>query len=86
MLREKAVRIARELLDSACVKVVAQSRETLLWAMERYANRADKRYSLTDCASMNVMDAEGIKDVLTHDHHFEQEGYNLLIRPPSGRK
>ena len=22
---------------------------------------------------MNAMDAEGITDVLTHDHHFEQE-------------
>jgi hypothetical protein len=29
---------------------------------------------------MNAMDAEDIKDVLTHDHHFEQEGYNILIR------
>ena len=28
---------------------------------------------------MNAMDAEGITDVLTHDHHFEQEGYKILI-------
>ena len=28
---------------------------------------------------MNTMDAEGITDVLTHDHHFEQEGFNVLI-------
>ena len=28
---------------------------------------------------MNAMDAEEIRDVLTHDHHFEQEGYNVLI-------
>lgn len=34
---------------------------------------------------MNVMDAEGIRDVLTSDRHFEQEGYNVLIRrSPSG--
>ena len=28
---------------------------------------------------MNAMDAEGITDVLTNDHHFEQEGYKILI-------
>ena len=40
---------------------------------------AFSQYSLTDCSSMNVMDAEGIRDVLTHDRHFRQEGYNVLI-------
>jgi predicted nucleic acid-binding protein len=29
---------------------------------------------------MNAMDAEGIREVLTNDHHFEQEGYTILIR------
>ena len=28
---------------------------------------------------MNVMVAEGITDILTNDHHFQQEGYNVLI-------
>jgi len=85
MLRDKAVRIVRELLDSASVKVLAQSRDSLLRALDRFSKRPDKEYSLTDCSSMNAMDAEGITDVLTHDHHFQQEGYNVLIRrTPSG--
>ena len=78
-LREKAVRIVRELLDNGSVRVIAQSRDSLLRALARYFERADKEYSLTDCSSMNVMDAEGIREALTHDHHFEQEGYNVLI-------
>jgi uncharacterized protein len=79
-LRGKAVRIVKELVDSAGVKVIAQSRESFLQALERFSQRPDKEYSLTDCSSMNVMDTEGIEDVLTSDHHFRQEGYNVLIR------
>jgi len=79
-LREKAVRIVRELLDNRSVRVIAQSRESFLRALERFSERPDKEYSLTDCGSMNAMDAEGIRDVLTHDHHFQQEGYNVLIQ------
>ena len=54
--------------------------ESFLQALDRFSNRPDKQYSLTDCSSMNVMDAEGIQDVLTNDHHFQQEGFNVLIR------
>lgn len=84
-LREKVVQIVKELLGSASVKVLAHSRESFLQALDRFSRRSDKEYSLTDCSSMNAMDAEGIRDVLTNDHHFQQEGYNVLIRrTPSG--
>ncbi|MHB1033704.1 MAG: type II toxin-antitoxin system VapC family toxin [Pirellulales bacterium] len=85
-LRERAVRIVRELLDSTGVKVLGQSRESFLHALERFLERPDKEYSLTDCCSMNAMDTEGITDVLTHDHHFEQEGYRVLIRAVGGNR
>ncbi len=29
---------------------------------------------------MNVMKTESITDVLTNDHHFEQEGFNALMQ------
>jgi predicted nucleic acid-binding protein len=79
-MRARAARTARHILDSPDVKVLVQSRESFLHALDRFSRRPDKEYSLTDCSSMNAMDAEDIKDVLTHDHHFEQEGYNILIR------
>ena len=78
-LRVKAVRTVQTILDSPAVTVIAQSRESFLSALDRFSGRPDKEYSLTDCSSMNAMDAEGITDVLTHDHHFRQEGYNVLI-------
>jgi uncharacterized protein len=82
-LRAKAVRIVEEMFRSANVKVLAQSRESFSHAMHRFANRPDKQYSLTDCSSMNAMEAEGIRDVLTNDRHFQQEGFRVLIRSTS---
>jgi predicted nucleic acid-binding protein len=79
-LREKAVQVVKELFGNAGVRVVAQSRDSFIRALDRFARRRDKEYSLTDCSSMNAMDAEEIRDVLTSDRHFEQEGYNILIR------
>jgi predicted nucleic acid-binding protein len=80
LLRQKAVQTVRLLLTDADVTVVEQSRETFLRALDRYAERDDKKYSLTDCGGMNVMDAAGIREVLTNDHHFEQEGFTVLIK------
>jgi uncharacterized protein len=78
-MRERAVQTVRNILDSPDVEVIAQSRHSFLRALDRFSHRPDKEYSLTDCSSMNVMDAEGIRDVLTSDRHFQQEGFNVLI-------
>ena len=45
-----------------------------------YEARPDKGYSLTDCISMQVMRREGIREVLTFDRHFEQDGFRILFR------
>ena len=33
---------------------------------------------------MNVMEAESITEILTNDHHFEQEGFVVLMRRKAG--
>ena len=43
------------------------------------AARPDKDYSRTDCMSMVICREEGITVVLTHDRHFEQEGFVRLL-------
>jgi predicted nucleic acid-binding protein len=79
-LRQAGVRLVHAILESPTVTVVSQSHESFLQGLVRYEKRADKRYSLTDCSSMNAADAHGITEVLTNDRHFEQEGYKVLIR------
>ena len=44
-----------------------------------YKARPDKEYSLTDCISMEAMRQEGISEILTHDNHFTQEGFTILL-------
>ena len=44
-----------------------------------HKSRPDKAYSLTDCISMETMRHEGISEILTHDAHFTQEGFTILL-------
>jgi predicted nucleic acid-binding protein len=62
------------------VRVITQSHEGFLEALSLFENRPDKHYSLTDCRSMSVMKSESIERVLSNDKHFEQEGFQALIK------
>ena len=42
--------------------------------------RPDKEWSLTDCLSFVVMQERGISRALAYDHHFEQAGFEALLR------
>jgi len=79
-LRRRAVLNARRILNDPGVRVIPQSRESFLSGMTLYAQRPDKRYSLTDCVSMQTMLREGLTEALTNDRHFEQEGFRALFR------
>jgi len=78
-LRYSAMLMSRAILQNTNVEVIAQSHETFLSGIELYEERPDKGYSLTDCISMSAMRERGITDALTHDHHFAQEGFTLLL-------
>jgi uncharacterized protein len=45
-----------------------------------YDQRPDKAWSLTDCISFTIMQDHGLRDALTGDHHFEQAGFNVLMK------
>ena len=45
-----------------------------------FGNRDDKEWSLTDCMSFVVMETRGITDALTPDEHFNQAGFQALMR------
>ena len=61
------------------VLVVEQSRASFDAGLIMYETRHDKGYSLVDCISMNTMRRLGLSDALTHDRHFAQEGFKVLI-------
>lgn len=61
------------------VEVRQQSHQSFLNGLALYKARPDKGYSLTDCISMEAMRQEGIGEILTHDQHFTQEGFIVLL-------
>ncbi len=78
-LRMQALNEVRAILLNQTVEVVPCSHIAFLNALDFYESRPDKGYSLTDCISMNICRELAISDVLTHDDHFRQEGFNVLL-------
>jgi predicted nucleic acid-binding protein len=76
-LASRAVREARLSLS-----VVPADRALFSRALALYEARPDKAYSHVDCMSMTVMRDQGITQVLTNDHHFQQEGFTVLSDLP----
>ena len=62
------------------VRIVPVSEALFARGHELYAAREDKDWSLTDCISFIVMRDEEVQTALTHDQHFEQAGYQALLR------
>lgn len=77
--RLKAARVVQSILARADVDVVRQKHADFLRAITLFESRPDKGYSHTDCLSMVIMRERGITDVLTHDVHFTQEGFKILL-------
>jgi predicted nucleic acid-binding protein len=77
--RRGAVTHAEGILNTANIEVVPQSHESFTAGLTLYKARPDKGYSLTDCISMHTMRGRGVSDILTHDEHFRQEGFTVLL-------
>ena len=73
-IRREGVDLVDDILRDPNTTVFAQTAESFAKGFELYRNRLDKGYSLVDCISMITMDEHRIAQVLTSDHHFEQEG------------
>jgi predicted nucleic acid-binding protein len=79
-LRDAALDIVDKLHQDLSVEIIPQTSQLFAEALLLYRQRQDKSYSLTDCASMLIMRQQNISDVLTFDRHFQQEGFNALLR------
>ncbi|MBI5760599.1 MAG: type II toxin-antitoxin system VapC family toxin [Planctomycetales bacterium] len=82
--RPKAHAIVTRLRSNSDCEWIAASTGLLDEGLKLHQQRADKEWSLTDCISFVVMQQRGITRSLTHDHHFEQAGFEALLRrdPP----
>jgi len=78
-IRDGAVRYAERVLSNPGIIVRPQTHQSFLDGFALYKARPDKEYSLTDCISMEAMRQERITEILTHDGHFTQEGFTILL-------
>ena len=78
-MRQTVVDTSRDILTDLEIEYISHSPEIFLEALDFYEKRLDKGYSLTDCISMLTMKNLNLQEILTHDNHFEQEGFIILL-------
>jgi predicted nucleic acid-binding protein len=77
--RAHAAATVHDIRTDPQVVVLPQTRRDFDAALSLYEARLDKDYSLTDCRSILAIKDHGVTEVLTHDHHFTQEGFTILF-------
>jgi len=78
--RQLAVDLHDRLQASPIVEIIQATGDHERRAWELFRQRSDKEWGMTDCVSIVVMQDRGIQDVLSSDHHFEQAGFNTLVK------
>ncbi len=61
-------------------EIVSATGELFEAGLQFHESRPDKEWSLTDCISFVVMQNRQIRRALAFDHHFEQAGFEALLR------
>ncbi len=74
----RAVAFADDVLRSRRYDVVFVDAELLRGALAQMRRLADKRLSLTDCASFELMERLGLDGAFTFDRDFRDCGYRIL--------
>ena len=77
--RDMALALIGDTLSDQRVTVIPPHETLFICGLDLDGDRADKRWSLTDCVSFVVMQESGITEALTSDHHFEQASFTTLL-------
>ena len=81
--RQNLVPLVESLKQNRKVEIIPANEELLERGLELFGQRPDKDWSLTDCISFVDMQDYGLTEALTSDHHFEQAGFQALLRKPT---
>ncbi len=78
--KSEAVGVIERFLTSEDMEVVHLTQSLFEQAFGIYKAYQDKAWGLVDCISFVVMREAGVTAVLTFDRHFEQAGFQVLMR------
>lgn len=78
--REMVTKFVEALEKNPNVSIEPQTHQLFCDAFGCFKTRLDKDWSITDCASFIIMQRLEITEALSHDEHFQQAGYQALLR------
>jgi predicted nucleic acid-binding protein len=78
--KETAVKLISSIEMSENIHIIEINKEIYKKAWQVYSTYLDKDWSLTDCTSFEVMRERRITEAFTTDKHFEQAGFDILIK------
>ena len=79
-LKPFAIKIVDLIKSAHDWEVVSIDQGMLDRGYDLYKKMTDKDWSLTDCISIVLARERKITQVFTHDHHFEQAGFEILLK------
>jgi len=77
--RAPVVAFVQDLLTHPTITVIWVDEALTREGMALLEARSDKSYSLCDAVTFVPMRQGGLREALTTDHHFEQEGFGRLL-------
>ena len=78
--RQIATNLIDSIIASKEIKLIHINYALFNESWHLYKERHDKEWSLTDCTSLKIMTKYRIKTAFTNDHHFEQAGFQILLK------
>jgi len=75
---EQAVEVARDVLRSDRYQLVFTDPELLDGGLAKMTRFRDKRLSLTDCVSFELMEKLGLRAAFTFDRDFRDCGFDIV--------
>lgn len=78
--REEFVVFQDAVRADAKFRVLSSSPQLYAAGLNLFRRRRDKSWQLTDCISFALMKERGLCEALTGDQHFEQAGFNALLK------
>lgn len=78
--RKASVELLESLEQDPNIEIIPMTEDLYKRGFELYQSRPDKEWGITDCVSFVVMQERSITEALTADEHFEQAGFQALLR------
>lgn len=80
--------VERQKIQTAVVQFQTDPAFVVVWTSRKLFNEglkiyeavSDKSWSFTDCISFAIMQQRNLRCALTYDRHFEQAGFDALLR------